>query len=300
MGLEARALLATWTVSSTADDGSAGTLRWAINQANADNGADAIVFSSRFDNPQTITLTAGHLALTDPATTSIVGTGARRLIIGGGRRGRVFEVRGGSPALSNLTIAGGRGGLRNDGGTLSLTDVVIRGNSDRGLGGSLFHDGTATLDHVIIEGNGARGGGHNRRLLTRAGEAWSQCQATTTRSLQGTWTATAAERDGTAANDVVGHRLTFTRNRFQIRSQDGTLLYAGTVRVAPGAKPAAVDFKLTEGALRGTVWKGIHALDGHTLTTCDNAPDPAKGRPAAFEAESGSGYVLITFTRTNP
>jgi hypothetical protein len=32
--------------------------------------------------------------------------------------------------------------------------------------------------------------------------------------LQGTWTATKAERDGNAADDVVGHRLSFTGNRF--------------------------------------------------------------------------------------
>ena len=120
------------------------------------------------------------------------------------------------------------------------------------------------------------------------------------RSLQGTWTATAAERDGRAADDVVGHRLSLTGDRFQIRSRDGKPLYAGTVRVDPSAKPAAIDFEQTEGALRGAVWKGIYALDGDTLTTCDNAPDQAKGRPAAFEAASGSGYILITFKRAKP
>ena len=36
--------------------------------------------------------------------------------------------------------------------------------------------------------------------------------------LQGTWTATQAERDGNAADDVVGHRLSLTGNRFQLRS----------------------------------------------------------------------------------
>jgi hypothetical protein len=32
--------------------------------------------------------------------------------------------------------------------------------------------------------------------------------------LQGAWTATKAERDGKAADDVVGHRLSFTGNSF--------------------------------------------------------------------------------------
>jgi uncharacterized protein (TIGR03067 family) len=120
------------------------------------------------------------------------------------------------------------------------------------------------------------------------------------KKLQGTWTATKAERDGKAADDVVGHRLSFTGNRFQLRSKDGKLLYEGTFRVDPSAKPAAIDFEHTEGALKGKAWKGIYALDGDTLTTCDNAPNLGKGRPAALEAKRGSGYVLITFKREKP
>jgi uncharacterized protein (TIGR03067 family) len=120
------------------------------------------------------------------------------------------------------------------------------------------------------------------------------------KKLQGTWRATQAERDGRTADDVVGHRLSFTGNRFQIQSKDGKPLYAGTVRVDPRAKPTAIDFEHTEAALKGKVWKGIYALDADTLTICDNAPNLDKGRPAAFEAKSGSGYVLIRFKREKP
>jgi uncharacterized protein (TIGR03067 family) len=118
--------------------------------------------------------------------------------------------------------------------------------------------------------------------------------------LQGAWTAIQAERDGKAADDVVGHRLSFSGNRFQIQSKDGKTLHAGTVRVDPGAKPAAIDFTHADGALKGKAWKGIYALDGDTLRICDNAPNLDKGRPAAFEAKSGSGHVLITFRRAKP
>jgi uncharacterized protein (TIGR03067 family) len=117
------------------------------------------------------------------------------------------------------------------------------------------------------------------------------------KKLQGTWTATKAERDGKAADDVVGDRLSFTGNRFQIRSKDGKPLYEGTFRVDPSTKPAAIDFEHTEGALKGKAWKGIYALDGDTLMTCDNAPNLDKGRPAAFEAKTGSGHIFITFKR---
>ena len=132
------------------------------------------------------------------------------------------------------------------------------------------------------------------------GLAFAQPAEDTQKQLQGTWTSTKAERDGKAADDVVGQRLSFTGNRFQIQSEDGKPLYAGTVRVDPSAQPAAIDFEHTEGALKGKAWQGIYALDGDTLTVCDNAPNLDKGRPVAFEATSGSGYVLITFKRAKP
>ncbi len=118
--------------------------------------------------------------------------------------------------------------------------------------------------------------------------------------LQGTWTATRAERDGKDANEVVGNRLSLAGDRFRIQSKDGKLLYAGTVRMDPRATPATIDFALKEGVVNGKVWKGIYVLDGDTVTICDNAPDLEKGRPTTFEARSGSGYVLIRFTRTGP
>ena len=130
--------------------------------------------------------------------------------------------------------------------------------------------------------------------------AFAQPAQEAQKNLQGTWAATKAERDGKAADDVVGNRLSFTGNRFRIQSRDGKPLYSGTVRVDPGAKPAAIDFEHTEGAQQGTAWKGIYRLDGDTLTVCDNAPNLDKARPAAFEAKSGSGYVLITFKRAKP
>ena len=116
-------------------------------------------------------------------------------------------------------------------------------------------------------------------------------------ALEGSWNATRAERDGKAADDVVGHRLAFVGNRFEIRSNDGKTLYAGTFRTDPRAKPAAIDFANTRSAAKGRAWQGIYTLEGDTLTICDNAPNPRKRRPAAFEAKRASGYVLVTFAR---
>jgi uncharacterized protein (TIGR03067 family) len=130
-----------------------------------------------------------------------------------------------------------------------------------------------------------------------ADEAFAQPAGEVQKQLEGTWSAIKAERDGKGAADVVGHRLSFTGNRFQIRSEDGKPLFAGTFRLEPSTQPAAIDFEHTEGTLKGKTWKGIYALTGDTLTICDNAPSLDKVRPAAFEARTGSGHILITFKR---
>ena len=86
-------------------------------------------------------------------------------------------------------------------------------------------------------------------------------------------------------------------DRFEIQSKDMKALYSGTVRVDASAKPAAIDFEHAEGGLKGKTWKGIYALDGNTLTICDNAENLDAERPSTFDAKSGSGYILVTFTR---
>ena len=56
--MEDRTLLSAITVTNTLDDGSVGSLRWAVEQANAGGGAETINFDpALFNTPQTITLT---------------------------------------------------------------------------------------------------------------------------------------------------------------------------------------------------------------------------------------------------
>ena len=68
--LEGRVVLSTFTVNSLGDAGigsdDAGDLRYCINQANADDQANTIVFDPTvFGTPQTITLSGGQLELKD-------------------------------------------------------------------------------------------------------------------------------------------------------------------------------------------------------------------------------------------
>jgi hypothetical protein len=173
LALEGRTLLSTFTVNSTADDGSTGTLRWAINQANQNGQVNTIAFSSLFNSPQTITLTGGTLDLTDTAKTTITGPGANLLTLKGdngaaGTDGAVVEVSDGAVAeLSGLTITGGdgdgddeAGGVLNDDSQLTMTGVVVRGNTAAANGGSYvggglatLYGGTTTLSECTISGN---------------------------------------------------------------------------------------------------------------------------------------------------
>ena len=143
------------------------TLRQAVNFANAQPGGDTITFDPAvFANaPQTITLTSGPLSLTDKALTTITGPGAKLVTVSGGGQSQVFNIAGGSATLSGLTISGGSaqngGGFENSGGTLTLSNVIVSGNTATGNGGGIYttSGGSTTLNGVTVSGNTAASGG---------------------------------------------------------------------------------------------------------------------------------------------
>ncbi len=163
--LEGRALLATFTVNSLGDAGSgsgdAGDLGYCINQANADDQANTIVFDPTvFGTPQTITLSGVPLELSDTGGTQTITGPAAGVTVSGGGISRVFQLdKGVTASVSGLTISGGSssygngGGLLND-GTVTLTDCTLSGNTAR-YGGGLFNSGTADLTGCTLSGNTA-------------------------------------------------------------------------------------------------------------------------------------------------
>ena len=170
LALEDRRLLATFTVTSTADtapvnEPTPGTLRWAVEQANLATTSPSTIDFSLGSGAETVKLYKGALDLTDTKEpTTIDGTGANLLAISGGGRDRILFVEGGVTAtVSGLTISHGYsaygGGVWND-GTATFTGCTISGNSAT-YGGGLSNTGTAILTGCTISGNSAyyNGGG---------------------------------------------------------------------------------------------------------------------------------------------
>jgi len=205
--LEGRVVPATFTVNSLGDAGigsnDAGDLRYCINQANANDQANTIVFDSTvFSTPQSIALSGGQLELEDTGGTQTITGPAAGLTIGAGGNTPFFEVGGGVTAsISGLTFAdGGSGseygaykvwGLSNGGvlaldnctisgspnyaggmsnfGTVDLTDCTISGGRVNGKGGGMYNSGTANLTGCTISGNSAVGGSGGGVFNSRTG-----------------------------------------------------------------------------------------------------------------------------------
>src|SRR5262245_39159212 len=146
--LEDRAVPSTFTVTNLLDDGSASSLRSAINQANAAPGPDTIAFARGLHGTVALDPTRGELDITGSLT--IDGPGANRLTVSGNDASRVFSVSGSTTdvEIRQLTIAHGRvsvvtavgpfgpvtlgGGLLNTGARVRLSHVTLSNNQVTG------------------------------------------------------------------------------------------------------------------------------------------------------------------------
>jgi hypothetical protein len=156
LALEGRHLLSTVIKVTSAADSGPGTLRAAVEAADAATTPVEIDFHLK--NGQTsITLTSGPLELSNPAIT-IKGPGAGLLTVDGDGQSRVFEVDPNVTAsISGLTVTGGANldftgdGAVYNSGTLTLTGVTVSNNS---AGGVYMVEGNAlTLTDCTIDDN---------------------------------------------------------------------------------------------------------------------------------------------------
>jgi hypothetical protein len=143
-----QSVLATFTVTSTDDTNTFGTLRNAILLANVSGGADTIDLSGING---TVTLTTPLPAITDSVTFQFNPTGTAGLTINGNSNRIFFVDNNASVSIANLTIQNGlaQGGAAPVGG----------GGGAAGLGGALFiNSGTVAIDSVTFVNNRAIGG----------------------------------------------------------------------------------------------------------------------------------------------
>jgi hypothetical protein len=163
----------TIIVTSTFDSG-AGSLRAALASAADGDTIDASSVTG------TILLTNGELLVTN--SVNIIGPGPNLLAVDGSTASRVFHVNtNATVAISGLTVTNGLangafpensgGGIYNEGGTLTISNVVLNGNSGGSCGG-IYNDGRVrhasltVIDSVILGNRGgltsfAGGGGIN-------------------------------------------------------------------------------------------------------------------------------------------
>ncbi len=109
----------SFQVNSTADDGSTGTLRWAVVQANS-AGSDSAIEFELGTTAATITLSQGVLDLTNTAYPVSIydGPGQGPVTISGNGASQVFQVNQNVTAsLSGLTITGGSTSGSGSGGS---------------------------------------------------------------------------------------------------------------------------------------------------------------------------------------
>jgi hypothetical protein len=165
-------LLPSFTVTNLLDDGSVGSLRWAVGQANSTN--ETINFDPTvFKTPQTITLTGSQLELANTTGTETIQGPTVGVTINGGMLSRVLQIDSQvTGSISGVTISQGNvtsfsfasgGGLLNY-GTTTLTNCTISGSIahttssgyfDYGFGGGISNQGTLSLTNCTVIGNSA-------------------------------------------------------------------------------------------------------------------------------------------------
>ncbi|HEX3897303.1 MAG TPA: choice-of-anchor Q domain-containing protein [Rudaea sp.] len=260
-------------VNSTADSGSACTLRNAIDNANsnsathsgcaAGNGADLITFDSGvFATPQTITLGSSLPLLTDTATTTI--DGGNVVTVDGNNVAQVFGIGFTSPSataiLRNLTVAHGTtdsygGGVFMSGATLELDHDTLLGNQATYGGGGLWtQSGVTTIDNCVFTANSSPGPGSGGGIGN---------SASILNISNSTFTGNSAGSGGGAIFTAYGGTMTITNSTFNGNS---TGYYGSAIRnfssdPANAFTTVTLDYVTIVGNSTGS---GYGALDAET------------------------------------
>jgi len=156
-GLEDRCVPSTLLVTSNADNGAAGTLRSAVQQARKNDTIE-------IDTTQTIVLTQGQIVINMGQNLTIEAATNTTATISGGFTSRIFEVDA-SVTLNHLDLINGHVSGPADGGAvldfvgnLTVNNCSFSGNSAVDRGGAIADaGGNLTVNNCTFSGNTANG-----------------------------------------------------------------------------------------------------------------------------------------------
>ncbi len=112
--------------------------------------------------------------------------------------------------------------------------------------------------------------------------------------IEGTWTVTGSERDGSPWREIAGASMTITGAQFTLQFANSGPVYKGDVKQISG--PQEFDFVQKEGPEVGKVWQALVSSNGQLLKICFNYPADG-ARPTTLTTSPGEGTTLIGLRR---
>lgn len=302
------AAAATLTVSTNADAGT-GSLRGAIDAANAQPGADVIRFDEGLD--QTLALRSRLPTIT--SALSIEGPGASLLTLYGADRTGILDIsmdrvervrvaglslRGGMASgggaissfgadleLDRVVVSENRatnsgGAINVSEGSLTLRDSRLRGNSAEYAGGALqLYDAAMTVQHSEISGSSAGGSGGGIHVESPFGAVAVERSRITGNSATG-------NGGGISVSDAPVQPLTIVRTEVSGNDASGD---GGGVARTQSAQPVLIATKLESNESEGRGPDVYPALLDQLEPPPAPQPAQAPAAPPAAPASAGGG-----------
>ncbi|MCX7420404.1 MAG: hypothetical protein NT013_12835, partial [Planctomycetia bacterium] len=310
--LESRELLAVFSVNSNVADGAAGSLRAAVQNANANQADDTIYLTPgryvlTLDNSvaETTVGDRGDLDVTESGKTLVLqGSGTDSTILDAAGLDRVLEAHPGSTlVLRDLTLTGGTtseagGGLFADDGRVLLDNVVIDGNrAEIGGGGVAVKASHVTVIGSQVERNSVEDDGG--RNVVGGGLLANESQVTIFDSSLGDNTVRGATgrdgRDGdTWATDTQGYPSRIANSGEP--GQDGRTALGGGVRQVGGSlaiHDSAIQGNALVGGNGGNGGPGTRGIYGDSTSDGDGGDG---GSAFGAGISNVSGKLLLTDT----
>jgi uncharacterized protein (TIGR03067 family) len=115
--------------------------------------------------------------------------------------------------------------------------------------------------------------------------------------LQGTWTTTATESNGTISRETRPEKWIISGQKWTVKL-DGEVTQEGTYKVVEtGDRFVKVDFLVTEGYKQGDTWIAIYQIDGDKLRMNGCYLSESKQRARTLGTKDGDGMYVRTMKK---